>query len=246
MKAEIKNKPQLETLLKTVVETTYNEQEAIGRVIHGDICGLLSMVKMEISKHKRLVETGTLKIDGVKTRNYKIKKPQQDFAYGETLLYLDEAFASLKVLSRNLNPSQIKDLGLLKALLMYNRELEDTSKIEVQFVNNSLYQHKLPLEYEIERNVYTLYKKLLTYFSEYVECLEIKIVVNNDAEHIIFDFINLHSKAVKKNGVFPYSPELKKLLDLIEAMLLLSGGSIDTSSDLIEKIQIRIPFLITE
>src|SRR6202000_2805449 len=98
-----------------------------GKYIHAEICSLLSIVKITMSR--------------------RLKNQVTSDAFQEIFSLIDESYDKAKGLSNSLYPALLEMVGLIKMFANQNKEQIKTKNVIIQFENSSPYFETIPFEY---------------------------------------------------------------------------------------------------
>lgn len=222
MNLTAKLEKELPSLIVGLIEKHEAEKNSVGKFIHGDICTLLALVKMILSKHS--------------------KKAENPETFNEIFSLLNESLDKLKLLSNDLNPSLLKLLGLMKTIDSYNQKQTQTKGVTIRLENTTTNSDNDFFEYYHQLIIFRAYCYILNYFFEILVCTELAIKISNDTNYFTLEFITINPSTfdLETKDVI-ISQLLKKELTPVEALLLILNANIDEDSDMISFIKIAIP-----
>ncbi len=221
MSKSAKSEKEIVNLISGLIEKHEEEKSSVGQHIHGEICMLLALAKMELNRH--------------------LKKQVASEIFGEVFSLMDESVDKLKVLSQDLHPSLLKTLGLVKMLVNFNKKQEQIKGVVINFENLSPGFEVKAFEYKDQLNIFRTYSNILNYFFDTLSSINLSTKIYNDSKQLAIEFINEHPSTLKIGEDVIISRILKNDLQVIEALLLVLNAKIDERSDFINYIKISVP-----
>lgn len=104
-------------LMQAIIDSQEQERERIARDLHDEVGGMLSTVKLNLSK-----------VD------MEIKKGQtESVSTGEAREMIDETIGNVRQISRDLMPPTLEEFGLAQALMELAQRIDETTSIKGSF-----------------------------------------------------------------------------------------------------------------
>ncbi len=168
--------------MQSVIVGQEEERERIAKDLHDSLGGLLSAVKLQFEK----VRT---------TQGRVFNLPE--FENGQNLL--DTAVEEVRTISRNLQPSSLKNMGLVAAINdLINRYVGETYP-EIHFQH---YNISKGLDTMVATSIYRIIQELLNNAIKYAKAKEIIIQLNQEDDEVVISFeddgIGFDPKTVEK------------------------------------------------
>ncbi|MGZ4047836.1 MAG: sensor histidine kinase [Bacteroidia bacterium] len=212
--------------MKRIISSTANEvaefeRERIAKSLHDDVGMLLTVVKLNLSK---------------------ISRNPQDKIFVEKLLeesmhLLSESCETIRVISTNLIPPSLAQLGYEKSVAELCRQINISENIKIK---NSLSNEEVRLPSLVELHLYRITQEIINNIIKHADPTEVKIEINSDnngVRTVIFhNGKGITSDAIKKITSSGNGTGLKS----IESRSQLITASIDYFSNDIDQSKITI------
>lgn len=172
--------------LNSLMEGQEIERKRIAQEIHDGIGPILSTVKMNLSS----IEQGVKDVDQSLAEKFR-----------KSYDMIDEAANDLRSISHNLMPKVLSDFGLAEALETLCEKVEETKKLDVQWINNGLEER---LDKVTELSLYRICQELINNTIKYADAsrISIQLVKRDQSIHLIYeDDGNGFSPNVQSSGI---------------------------------------------
>lgn len=217
-KLEIKNK-ELE-LLRQVIQAKEMERETLATGLHDEIGPLLSVLKLNMSKHMKSFEKETLQIHH----------------FDEERQFIDEIITNVRRLSHELTPHFVTKKGLVFGLRNLAKATNDFSII---IDNQSVCVDALKSQTAL--NAYRIILELINNLIKHEKISELKIVVKDSDGYVEAHLIH-KGKGISNDEIQQKMNESKGLgLSSIQLRLLVLNAELLYFEKAVSKIILKIP-----
>lgn len=217
-KLDIKNK-ELE-MLREVIQAQEMEREKLAAGLHDEIGPLLSVLKLNMSRHMKQYERDCLEIDHLDAERQ----------------FIDEIILRVRGLSHELTPHLVTKKGLVFGLRNLAKSVNNFS---IQIVNQSEGVENLKTQTNL--NTYRIILELLNNMMKHERISELVIQFKDQENHLEINF-NHDGKGISNELVQQKMQEGNGLgLTSIQLRLLVLNAEIEYFEDIHTKIKLRIP-----
>lgn len=198
------------SLLNATIQTQEKERKRIAADLHDDIGAILSAVKMKISQ--------------IEIKSKEVPEVIQHTKQAYTLL--DEAVKNVRIISKDLLPATLTELGLTSALQELSERLSTKGVLNIS-INNNLNER---LEYNTELAAYRIIQEALTNAVKHAKATQVQITIDKHTELLKLKIKDNGCGVTLKN--IDSKPAEKKGLGLrnIESRVNMLNGSVSFNS----------------
>ncbi|MCD6068656.1 MAG: sensor histidine kinase [Bacteroidetes bacterium] len=168
---EIEQEKQIQ-LFKATVEAEEQLKEKIANNLHDSVNPMLSLLKMNLSMHKRNLEKNKFNPDSFK----------------EDAELIDQAVEGIRSSCRELIPSFLIEFGIIKALDDYIRNLNKNEHIEAVFENRQPGNTDVCLSKQDQLSAYRICMEVLNNLFKHAGYTNLHILVENRPEGFRVEF----------------------------------------------------------
>jgi len=203
--------------LSNLSEKYETDNKTIASILHGDMGLLVSLLRHETSKeHKK----NNLSLQG----------------YNDITGLIGEISAILRALSIKLNPKVLRDLGLLKMLHSFNRDIQESDEVLINYSDQT--NIELPFDYNTRIKIFRAYEEIINHFFYFLNYKELEVNTYNDAEYFSFEFTNANPNNFSENN---NESQPKDNLKFIETYLTALNAKFNKELNFKTAVTINIP-----
>lgn len=181
---ELEDKMRISSM-RSVIEGQEIERERIAKDLHDSLGGLISTIKLQF--------------DQVINKNENISHQKE---YKKAYELLDDAVNEVRTISRNLQPSALNELGLVRAVkdLINRFEGDNSPDIDFQYYDIPQKLHKI-----VALSVYRIIQELLINSIKHAHAQEILIQINTEDDELVIQYeddgIGFDKNTIKSEGM---------------------------------------------
>lgn len=164
---DLENKIKINSM-QSMIEGQEQERERIARDLHDSLGGLLSTIKLQFGS----VEN-------------KIENIQKEESYKKANELIDTAVKEVRVISQNLQPGALHDLGLISAITDLVNRAQSSNGPDIDFQH---YDIPKKMDSMVALNIYRIIQELLNNAIKYASASEILIQLNKEEDDIVILF----------------------------------------------------------
>lgn len=171
--------------MRSVIEGQEIERERIAKDLHDSLGGLISTIKLQF--------------DQVINKNENISHQKE---YKKAYQLLDDAVNEVRTISRNLQPSALNELGLVRAVkdLINRFEGDNVPEIDFQYYNIPEKMDKI-----VALSVYRIIQELLINSIKHANAQEILLQINSEDDELVIQYeddgIGFDKNSIKTEGM---------------------------------------------
>ncbi len=214
-------------LFKATVEAEEKQKEKIARNLHDEINPILTVLKLNLSKHK---------IDIIKEK-FNI----EDLSLDQQIL--DQAINGIRTTCLDLIPTYLLEYGLVKSLGSYVVTIRNNNEINAEFENKNEIENTDYFNKQAQLNIYRICLEILHNIFKHASCTILKLSINTHNNQFIID-VSHNGKGVSNEEIDTFTTCSNGLgLKSLKARILILNATINynNSSD-ISTIKLRIPY----
>jgi signal transduction histidine kinase len=171
--------------MRSVIEGQEIERERIAKDLHDSLGGLISTIKLQF--------------DQVINKNENISHQKE---YKKAYQLLDDAVNEVRTISRNLQPSALNELGLVRAIKDLINRFEGDNVPEIDFQNYNIPEK---MDKIVALSVYRIIQELLINSIKHAHASEILIQINSEDDELVIQYeddgIGFDKNAIKSEGM---------------------------------------------
>lgn len=145
-------------LLKTSIQSQEEERSRIAKELHDDVGAMLTTTKLYIGQISSELSPDELSMISEKISGF-----------------FDDMIHSVRSISKDLRPVVLEKLGFTEAIDSLVQTVQDSGKIKISFINNTID----PIAKTKELNLYRIIQELITNTLKHAEASKIKIEMKN-------------------------------------------------------------------
>lgn len=214
-------------LFKATVEAEEKQKEKIARNLHDEINPILTVLKLNLSKHK---------IDIIKEK-FNI----EDLSLDQQIL--DQAIDGIRTTCLDLIPTYLLEYGLVKSLESYVVTIRNNSEINAEFENKNEIENTEYFNKQAQLNIYRICLEILHNIFKHASCTILQLSINTHNNQFIID-VSHNGKGVSNEEIDTFTTCSNGLgLKSLKARILILNATINynNSSD-ISTIKLSIPY----
>lgn len=154
--------------MQSMIVGQERERERIAKDLHDSLGGLLSTVKLQFDQFRNKISTN-----------------EATHQYDKAAGLLDNAVEEVRVISRNLQPGALSNLGLIPAINDLINRFDSEEYPEVYFQNYNLPEK---LNDMVALNIYRIVQELLTNTIKYAKANEVLIQINSEDNELYVQY----------------------------------------------------------
>ncbi len=214
-------------LFKASVEAEEQQKEKIARNLHDEINPLLSVLKLNLSRHRMEAKKNTFQPESLKL----------------DAEMLDKAIEGIRTTCHDLIPSFLMEYGLIKALEEYIRNVQQIDSITAEFENKIDNGALDAFSKQDQLNIYRMCLEILNNLFKHSNCKTIKITTETLKNSIVIKFAH-NGTGVSNEDMNRYTENSKGLgLKSLKARaLILNAGINYTNNPNNAVVQLSVPY----
>jgi len=214
-------------LFRASVEAEERQKEKIAQNLHDEINPILSVLKLNLHKHRSDAKKNTFQPDSLKL----------------DAEMLDKAIEGIRTTCHDLIPSFLIEYGLLKALQEYIRNVQKSETVSAEFENKMEVIRLNVFNKQDELNIYRMCLEILNNLFKHSKCTNFIMTTKNIKNSILIEFVH-NGTGVTNEEMDRYTENSKGLgLKSLKARaLILNAGVNYTKTQQNSTIQLSVPY----
>lgn len=196
-------------MLRSVIEAEENEREKIARNLHDEVGPLLSTLKLNISRFKRLLQ----------------KEKLTEETLDKERTFIDNIIDNVRTVSHDLSPQFLLKFGLIKALQNY---LQHVKEIEVEFdapIDDASLSKQMAI------NLYRISLELLNNLIKHDKPTTLKISLFKQNDHLLLTLLH-NGTGITNEEFTKFTKNASGLgLNSIQSRVLIINGNLNFTTD---------------
>jgi signal transduction histidine kinase len=149
-------------LFKATVEAEEKQKEKIARNLHDEINPILTVLKLNLSKHKIDI--------------FKEKFNIEDLTYDQQIL--DKVIDGIRTTCLDLIPTFLLEYGLIKSLESYINSINSNGEIDAEFENKNQIKNLDYFNKQVQLNIYRVSLEILNNLFKHANCTILKLDID--------------------------------------------------------------------